>query len=229
MFVRVRTPKSSRKNVVRIGGEVTVRSTPGKTPLSRVDTSTPPVIAAVRRVNGRKLATVEYRDTEDGDTHLMELPPSSLHGGDETLNIGDKVMLLRNAPSVCVTVGSRGTVVGGKDTYTVVFEMTHTNTGEELENAVTVTQDQVPRDVLRFESEAEDESSSSDSDSDMDVEEMVGGGGSVLTTLKQRLPPRVLDEVMLLLNLTELDELSSILTTTDADPDTTESVLLLLN
>jgi hypothetical protein len=93
---------------------------------------------------------------------------------------------------------------------------------------VTVTQDQVPCDVLRFEAEAEDESSS-DSDSDMDVEEMVGGGGSVLTTLKQRLPPRVLDEVMLLLNLTELDEVASILTTTDADPDTTESVLFLLN
>lgn len=228
MFVRVRTPKSSRKNVVRIGEEVIVHSTPGKTPLSRVDTSTSPVIAAVRQVDGRKLATVEYRDTEDGDTHLMELPPSSLRGGEETLNIGDKVMLLRNAPSVCVTVGSRGTVVGGKDTYTVVFEMTHSNTGEELEHAVTVTQDQVPCDVLRFEAEAEDESSS-DSDSDMDVEEMVGGGGSVLTTLKQRLPPRVLDEVMLLLNLTELDEVASILTTTDADPDTTESVLFLLN
>lgn len=234
MFVRVRTPKSSRKNVVRLGGEVTLRAMPGKTPLSRVDRSTPPALVAVRRVNGHKMATIGYTDSVDGDTHLVEVSPSALlQGAGTELNIGDRVELIAAAPSVCVSVGSRGTVVGGSGVYTVSFEMTHSGSGEELKHVVTVTQDQVPRGVLRFEGEApEDEGDVSEesSDSDMDMEELVGGDDrGVMASLTRALAPRVLEEVVLMLNLDELDELSARLPEDSAELDVDSVMALMLD
>jgi hypothetical protein len=186
------------------------------------------------------MATVEYKDNDDGETHLVEVPPSSLlKGGDTPLNIGDKVTLVKKAPSVCVSVGSTGTVVGGTDVYTVSFEMTHSHTGKRLEDVVTVTQDQVPRDVLRFEGEGEDDDMSEDSEDEssedsMDMEEELEGGGnrsSVMTTLKHQLSPKVLEEVVLALNLDELEDLSSILLNSDntIDMDTNSVMLLMLD
>jgi hypothetical protein len=218
MFVRVRTPRSKRKNVVRVGGEVTLRCMPGNTPVSRVDGSTRPVLAAVRSVNGRKMATVEYKDSVDGETHLVEVPPSSLQGGDtRSLSIGDKVVVVKTPPGVCVSVGSHGTVLGGEEVYTVSFEMTHSSDGEELANVVTVTQDQVPREALRFEGEKSEEESeepsSDDSEaSEVEAEELVGGSSpNTMMRLKQQLAPEVLEEVTLMLNLDELEDLSSTL------------------
>lgn len=231
MFVRVRTPNSGKKKVVHIGEEVSVQCMPGKTPLNRVDTTHPPMVAAVRRVDGRKMATISYRDSVDGELHLVEVPPSSLEGSEDSeLNIGDRVVLIKDAPSVCVTVGSKGTVVGGDEVYTVTFQMTQSRLGDELEHVVTVTQDQVPRDVLRFEGEATDEDTEETSDSDMDIEEVdEPEGRGVMMMLKRQLPEEVLEEVVLILNLDEMEELSACLATSDVDINDVDSVLALLD
>lgn len=235
MFVRVRDSKRpKRKNVLRIGGEVNIKSLPGATPLTRIHPDTTPVIASIDRVHGRKMATVEYRDTEDGEIHVVQLPPSSIRSNEEinALNIGDRVTLVHRGVGVCASLGSSGTVLGGSGPHTVTFEMTtDPTTGETLEEIVTLTQNQVPRECLKFESEqAEDEGdkseegeadeeseSESESEDAMDViTESFQVHSEVLTSLRKRLSPDVYAHVTMILNLDELEELISLV---DDNPD----------
>jgi hypothetical protein len=230
MFVRVRdTKRPNRKNVMRIGGEVKIKSMPGATPLSRIHPDTQPVIASIDRVNGQKMATVEYRDVQDGEVHVVGLPPSSLrsHGDPLALNIGDRVTLVNRGVGVCASVGSNGTVLGGSGPHTVTFEITtDPTTGANLEEVVTLTQNQVPRSDLKFEGEAvedggEEEGSSDESeeesDDDIDVNsDAYHVNSEVLSSLHKKLAPAVYAHVTMILNLDELEELSFLV---DDNPD----------
>jgi hypothetical protein len=213
---------------MRAGDEVKIRSLPGNTPLHRVHPDSKPVIASIDRVNGRKMATVEYTDSGDGDTHVVQLPPSSMRSSEETdgLNIGDRVTLIQRGVGVCASVGSTGTVLGGAGPHTVTFELTTDPvTGDTLEDIVTLTQNQVPRECLKFEAEqsedegddkesedADDESESeSESEDAMDVfAESSGVSSEVLSSLRKRLSPTVYAHVTMILNLDELEELVSL-------------------
>ena len=229
MFVRVRDSTQRKKShVVRAGEKVRIRSMPGSTPLSRVDPQRTPTVASIDNVRGQKITTVEYRDTEDGQVHLVSLPRSALAGGggddeDDALNIGDRVELIQRGGAVCPSIGSRGTVLGGSDPYTVTFSMTTDDSGAKLDAEVTITQDHVPRSALQFVGEApddmgdedpEDKSDESESEDMDDVAELNGGSRPVatdLTVLKTKLTPSALDSVMLMLNLEEMSEMADVL------------------
>lgn len=245
MFVRIRDGKRPRrKNVARIGGEVNIKFMPGQTPLSRVDPSVPPVIASIEKDRGKKTVVVEYKDSTDGEVHVVELPPKSLRTQTENvLKIGDQVRLLKRGDGVCPSVGSRGTILGGSGPYTATFEMElNPETGEKLDEVVTITQSHIPRNMLEFEGEAvEDEGDGEEDDSgdEDDSEESDDGDvwgvqndyyskSVVLTTLKSKLSPSVYETVIMTLNLEELEELSESLKEKDVDTSNLNSVLGLI-
>jgi hypothetical protein len=244
MFVRIRDSKRKRKNIVRIGGEVNIKSMPGRTPLSRVDPSVPPVIASIPQDRGRKNVVVEYKDSTDGEVHVVELPPKSLRAqSEDVLNIGDRVTLVKRGNGVCPSIGSGGTILGGSGPYTVTFDMElDPDTGGKLDEVVTITQSHIPRNMLKFEGDApedggDNESSGDEEDSgesdDYDVD--VGGQNDyysksvVLTTLKSKLSPSVYENVIMVLNLEELEELADSLNEDErVDTSNLNSVLALL-
>lgn len=247
MFVRIRdTKRPSRKNVARLGGEVNIRSMPGQTPLSRVDPSVTPVIASIQKSGGQKSVVVEYKDTTDGEVHVVELPPNSLRTqSDNVLNIGDRVTLVKRGDGVCPSVGSKGTILGGSGPYTATFDMElDPETGEKLDEVVTITQSHIPRNMLKFEGEAPEDEGDDDSSGDGDDSEEsdeddydvdVGGQNNyysksvVLTTLKSKLSPSVYETIIMTLNLEELEELSESLKENEGvDTSNLNSVLALL-
>lgn len=246
MFVRLKSNKRPhRKNVARIGGEVNIRSMPGQTPLSRVDPSVPPVISFIQKDRGQKTVVVEYKDSSDGEVHVVELPPKSLRTqSDNVLNIGDRVSLVKRGDGVCPSVGSKGIILGGSGPYTATFDMElDPETGEKLDEVVTITQSHIPRNMLRFEGEAPEddgdeggsESDESEEESDEDYDVDVGGQNDyysksvVLTTLKSKLSPSVYETIIMTLNLEELEELSESLKENEGvDTSNLNSVLALL-
>jgi hypothetical protein len=229
MFLRV--GKNKERNV-RVGDEVNIRSMPGEVPRSRVDPTKMPIVAAIRQGSKTKLATVKYTDSEDGEQHLVELPPSSLRAGgneDKSLMIGDHIVLRKRGNGVLPSVGSEGKVIGGGHAsnhfYTITFEMTHDpDDGSKLEFPITVTQDGVPRDMLLFQGqlseddgdEMSDDSNTSDDESDDYV--LGGGGGEETTTLnpssslvilRQRVGREVRNQIMQVLSIEELEDLAT--------------------
>ncbi len=239
MFIRAGRKK--HKKIVRVGDQVSIRAMPGETPRSRVDRAAAPRVASIRRHAGAKLATVEYTDSSDGATHLVELPSAALRGGEHgPLRIGEQVVVHTRGGSVLPAVGSKGTVLGGRDElYTVTFVMTHSpDDGAELAERVTVTQDYVPRAALTFAGGAkddEDSDSGSDSDSDSDGESDEEDSAAVtlrpspsLSVLRRRLSGGVRDRVMQMLSLEELDELASRLPASDTAGQDLAEVLRVL-
>ncbi len=230
MFLRLRGG-SNKTRVIRVGDAVIVRKLPGDTPRSRIDSSTPPSVVAIRRRKGVKLATVSYVDAEDGQTHMMELPPSSLRvkSSDETLQIGDHITLVTRGGAILPSTGSTGVVLGGgegeAENYTIAFTMTHDLDGLELEHSVSVTQDWVPRHALQFAGDASDDEGKNEDDEDEDDEdededddededkanddEGARRASPSLATLKQRLSSSVRARLMQMLSLEELEELAS--------------------
>jgi hypothetical protein len=191
---------------------------------------------------------VEYKDSTDGEVHVVELPPNSLRTqSDNVLNIGDRVTLVKRGNGVCPSVGSRGTILGGSDPYTVTFDMElDPGTGEKLDEVVTITQSHIPRNMLRFEGEApeddgveggsESDESEEDEESEDDYDGDIGGVQNdyysksvVLTTLKSKLSPSVYETIVMTLNLEELEELSESLKENEGvDTSNLNSVLALL-
>jgi hypothetical protein len=239
--------KNKSKEVVHAGDPVVVRHMPVDVPHHRVDDTIPPVVASIRRVGHLKYATVKYTDTEDGKTHLMELPASSLRGGrsEGRLRIGDHVVLKKRGAGVLPAVGSEGKVLGGggdtPELYTVTFQMTNDPDDEsELARTVTVTQDCVPRSALGFireESEEElegggDEDDSSDSDDNIPEERVPEEGirpSSALFTLRRELSSEVRAQVMQILSLEELEELAERLETSSVNGRDLAAVLGMLS
>mgnify|MGYP005991503849 CR=1 FL=1 len=212
MFVRVREPRGKRRNVVKRGDVVGIRAMPGSTPLSRVGSGGEATIKSITRDgHGKKQVTVQYTDTTDKQPRVVTLPPSSLHGGDTSLTIGDRVVVSEVQPGVCVPEGTEGTLLGGRgDNYTVAFVMTTTGEGVALENPVTVTQDHVPRECLTFTGEApDDDGESSDEEQDGDEAEADTESdydeGCVIWRLRTQMAPDVLDQMIQTLGLDEIE------------------------
>jgi len=230
MYLRIVHPKHKKK-LVRVGDAVRIVSMPGDVPQSRVDPNHVPRLVAIRRTGRHsKSGTVKYTDTEDGQSHIVELPASNLMGvvqDGTAFDIGDHVELIRRGHGVLPAVGSKGVVLSGggntENMYTVTFEMTHApEDGEELSHSVTVTQNCIPDThlkLLQHESleslSSSSSSSSSDDDDDHDDEasseddDLKIGQSTRLSQLRHHVPSDVYVQLLQMCSLEELEELSA--------------------
>lgn len=219
MYLRGR---GNYKKLVKVGDAVEIHRMPGDIPHSRIASSKTPVVAAVRRGRPSKLVTVKYSDTQDGQTHLLEVPATHLRSPETSvLSIGDHVELKTRDRGVVVSIGSTGRVVGGgsDDLYVVTFFMTSDPTdGSTLPTPVTVTQDRIPRHTLQYVGEdsegselnggADDSSESSADDIAEDTDTRRLDVNSTLYILQQTLKNDVYTSLVQLLSLDELDDLA---------------------
>ncbi len=213
------------------GGNKKVRARRGDNVLitksldERVSKFPSPRIVKLHKRGARLLIDVQYQ-TEDKRTRVGSFLANELESVQPLFKIGDKVVVKQPHPSVVVSVGSRGTVVGGDGhTYHVTFVMHTSPTGLELDPPVRVSQDRVDASALEQVSASESEydpDSSSEASSEAGGDEQAGGAEAQTQpptrTLHAFMPERVVSAAVQHLSSTLLAEFAHWLTTLKEAP-----------
>lgn len=161
-FVLLHVHGGSKKVRVRRGDNVLIL----KPMRERVAKFPSPRITRLHKKGARLVIDVQYQ-TEDKKTRVESFLANELESVLPLFRIGDKVVVKQAHPSVVVSVGTRGTVVGGDgNTYHVSFVMNTLPSGEELATPIRVSQDCVEAAALEQVAASESEYSSSEHSSD---------------------------------------------------------------
>jgi hypothetical protein len=186
----------------------------------RVSKFPPPRVVKIHKRGTRLLVDVQYQ-TDDKKTRVESFLANELESVQPLFKIGDKVVVKTAHPSVVVSVGSRGTVVGGDGTtYHVTFVMDTTPSGQQLDAPIRVSQDRVDAAALEQVSDsASDISEEDDSSSDDSISEEEPRAPDRLTeTLQRFMTERILNTAVQHLNSSMLADFAQWLAALPSPP-----------
>ncbi len=208
-FVLLHVHGGNKKVRVRRGDNVFIT----KRMDERVSKFPSPRIVKIHKKGARLLVDVQYQ-TEDKKTRVQSFLAGELESVQPLFKIGDRVVVKEAHPSVVVSVGSRGVIVGGDGhTYHVTFVMHTSPTGQQLETPIRVSQDRVDAAALEQCADESDDEYESYSESASGSED-----DTVSATLQRFMTERILRVAVQHLNSSQLAEFAQWLQTLPTPP-----------